>query len=448
MRRLERSCGDGSTIRDSTADLMNQTPSPTDLITASDVRVVVVCPTYQNADTLGDVLDRIEALGLPALVENDGCQDGTSDLLQARLAQERPVPFHVFDLSQNQGKAAALHRAFDEAQALGYTHAISIDTDGQHDPEDLPKFVAAVHEDPRALVLGWRSEKIEGYPARSRLGRRLSNLAIRLACGLRVRDSQCGLRAYPLGLIQAVKCHSGRYGFESEILTRATWAGCPVREIQITSRYLPLEQRVSHFRPWLDGWHGFWLHWRLLHRELLPIPHRRVWPAAPDSGHEPAVSWWRTFWGWMHPGRVWQDLKRDQIGRFSLAAGLGVGAFIANIPLYGLQTVLCIYVAKRLHLHPLAVVAGSFISTPPLGPVLIVCAVVVGHLILHGSLPDIESFHPDNISLFSMDAMGDLGRVLLEWVVGSFFVGLACMAVVFLVTLGLTSLRRTSADVA
>jgi len=403
---------------------------------------VVVCPTYNNAGTPMDVLARVEAQELPIFVVNDGSTDDTPRLLEQWLSAEHALPVQVLRHEVNRGKAQALQTGFAAALAQGYTHAITLDTDGQHDPEDLPKLVDASREKPYALVLGWRDEAIEGYPMRSQLGRRLSNLCIRLECGARVRDSQTGFRVYPLALIEAVSCRSGHFGFESEIITRAAWAGCPIEQVPVNSRYFRAEQRVSHFRPVLDSARAVGMHLRLMLRELAPIPHRVRWPGEAVIGTERSMSWWRAFWHWISPQRVWRELQNDQIGRFSLAAGLALGAFIANMPIYPLQTLACLYVARRLHLHPLTVVAGSFISTPPLGPILIVAGIFVGHLVLHGAPPDLTAFDPSELSLLNKETWRAQGQIYFEWTVGALIVGLACMSAMFVGALTLLGLSR------
>src|SRR5439155_15804669 len=127
---------------------------------------------------------------------------------------------------QNRGKAAALRTGFAAAAERGHTHAVTIDTDGQHEPTDIPALLRAAEQSPKALIVGARDEMAADYPARSRVGRRGSNFFVWLESGLRVSDSQCGLRVYPLELLRVARCGAGYFGFETEILTRAAWAKC------------------------------------------------------------------------------------------------------------------------------------------------------------------------------------------------------------------------------
>ena len=398
---------------------------------------VVVAPSYNNAATLGDLISRIRACDLPLIVVNDGSTDATARVLQDAAADDdasQPA-INVVAHPANRGKAAAIRTGAEAAAKLGYTHIVTIDTDGQHDPEDIPQLLAAAAKSPCALVLGTRSAAIPGYPARSMLGRRLSNLGIRLECGATLHDSQCGLRVYPLLLLEGVRCRAGRFAFETEVLTRAAWAGFPIVQVQVSSRYLPADVRVSHFKPVWDSLRCARLHAGLIARAILPLPHRRTCPL-PAPQRESIRDMVRS----LSPREMWRQLRADDLGRMSLAAGVAIGTYIANLPLYPVQTLVSLYVARRLHLHPLAVVLGSLLSTPPIGPVLILLAIVVGHFVLHGNL---VAFPIDQWS--SADAATIVQGVLLEWVVGSVLVGAACMMLTFAAIWLLTSRLATAA---
>src|SRR5690606_1865537 len=106
---------------------------------------------------------------------------------------------------------------------------------------------------PDSLILGVRDASAADYPARSRLGRRAANLLIYMESGLRVSDSQCGLRVYPLSMPEIFLCKAGRYSYETELLARIGWAGGTVVESPVTCTYFSGDRRVSHFRPWIDS---------------------------------------------------------------------------------------------------------------------------------------------------------------------------------------------------
>ena len=392
---------------------------------AVPVRAVVVAPSFNNAGTLADVLTRLAALGLPILLVNDGCTDSTDEVFKSWQREHPRVDARMLKHRHNRGKAAALKTGFAAATQAGYTHAITIDTDGQHDPERIPALLEKACEQPLAYVLGVRDDRHADYPARSRLGRRLSNLFIRLESGLKVADSQCGLRIYPLDLIKSVPCHAGRFGYEAEMITRAAWAGCPIVEVPINTRYMPAGQRVSHFNPWLDTFLGICLHLRLVAREMTPLPHWQYHEKELPPRKRFSL---RDLLRWMNPLRAWRELRGGGADPDEFAAALSTGVFIANLPVYPFQTVLCLYLARRLHLNPLAVLAGSQISTPPITAVLIAAALCAGHLVLHGSLPTWPNFHSAHAIWKSL-----AWPLMADWAVGGVVVGLVLGAITFVV---------------
>lgn len=248
-------------------------------------RPCLVLPTYNNAGTLAGVVERSLGVGVPVYVVDDGSTDGTRGVLCGMRGQRGLT---VLSHKVNLGKAAAMRTAFSAASGDGLTHALTLDTDGQLEPEQAPRLLEAAARDPTALVLGARRRRIENYPAGGRFGRWLTNALIRVECGLRVSDSQCGMRVYPLAMLAAVPVRAGRYGFESEVITRAGWARTPIVEVPVSCRYPLPEERVSHYRPWVDTARAVALHAMLLARRAVPAAHPQ-WPG-PDQAEDVAVS--------------------------------------------------------------------------------------------------------------------------------------------------------------
>jgi len=236
------------------------------------LRPVVVAPTYNNAGTVIEVLARVEAQGLALVVVNDGSTDGTAEALETWANGPRDVAVAVVTHEVNRGKAAALQSGFAKAAAMGCSHAVSIDTDLQHAPEDIPLLLEAAREAPTALVLGAREGDRAHQPRRRRVARGLANRLITWACGRPVADTQSGLRVYPLELVTgpgSLRCRSGYYAYETELIVRSVWAGRRVVEVPIAGRYLPAGASVSHFRAGRDS-----LRWAVLMAWLLA---ERVW---------------------------------------------------------------------------------------------------------------------------------------------------------------------------
>jgi uncharacterized protein (DUF2062 family) len=390
-------------------------------------RPVVVVPTYNNAQTLEEVLKRIECVGIPVIVVNDGSTDGTSEILLKWSESQGAVPRWLITHPVNRGKAAALRSGFEEALQRGCSHAVSIDSDGQLAPEEIPRLLDAAEQSPLAMVLGTRDENAPGYPAKSRVGRRISNLMVKLESGAKVSDSQCGMRVYPLELMRFINCRTERYAFETAILTRAAWAGCSFVEVPVTCRY-DQGVRISHLRPWVDTWRGIAMHFPLTVRALLPWPHRK-WERAPKRDRSTARSIGKHFIQSLNPAAAFRELRRDPAAGPALALALGLGVLIANLPLYGVQTVTAIYLARRLHLNPLALVLGTQASMPPIGPLLIAAAIAVGHFILHGSMPAMA-----NLDVRHLGWGRVIGPALLDWIVGGVVVGMILGTATFFVS--------------
>jgi glycosyltransferase involved in cell wall biosynthesis len=192
------------------------------------------------------VLEGALALGAPVIVVDDGSSDGTR-----ALARSFPVTLLVHE--QRRGKGEALRRGFAEALRQGADAVVTMDGDGQHAAEDVPRLVAAHARDPRALILCSRSIERGTQPRLRRFANHFADFWISWACGQRVLDSQCGQRLYPRALLEALPPSSaGGFAFESEVLIEAARQGFPIASVAIRARY-HAGRRASHFRPLLDA---------------------------------------------------------------------------------------------------------------------------------------------------------------------------------------------------
>ena len=212
------------------------------------MRTVALVPTYQNARTLPEVLQSLEAQGFDVIVVDDGSTDGSGAIL-AQWASGAADRRHVVNMPGNRGKGAALETGLAAARQRGFARAVTVDADGQHRAVDA-RLVADAASD--GLVVGAREERAPGYPARSLFGRRLWALGVRSLTGLGVADPVCGLRAYPLERLQDIRCRSGRFGWEEEWMVRAAWAGVIVRQVGIATIYKQPHECVSHW-----AWHDW-----------------------------------------------------------------------------------------------------------------------------------------------------------------------------------------------
>lgn len=381
-----------------------------------DFNPVVVLPTFNNARTVGAIIARVLETGLPTIVVDDGCTDSTNQVLE-KFENRIQIVRH----RRNRGKGAALRSGFVAALAAGRSHAVTLDTDGQLNPEQIPEFIEASGSNPAALVIGVRDIHASDYPARSRIGRSISNFLVLLESGTKVADSQCGFRVYPLGLTQAVKCSTGHFGFETEIVTRSAWARCKFVEIPVTCTYSPPGGRVTHFRPFVDSLRAALMHARLIGRAFWPWGHAK-WPV-DQTRHRFT---WRHVWNWISPRQAWKQLRRQEIGPTRVAVGVGIGVLIANLPIYPGQTLASLYTARRLRLNPLSVILGNQISTPPINFALIGVAIMVGHFIIHGSWPALSWLDVRHIHLWRTAE-----AFILDWIIGGIVLGLLLGAAAF-----------------
>ena len=201
---------------------------------------VVIIPTYNNAGTLKDVLSRTLALGLPIVVIDDGCTDGTREILSG--FKDVTVIAHP----KNQGKGAALKTAFRWALEKGYAYAVTIDSDGQHYPEDIPDLLKAKGE--RTIVVGSRTTR--GANAGGSFANRFSNFWFTAYTGIRLTDTQTGFRLYPLRDLPSLRVVGNRYEAELSLLLFSAWKGLSLVPVQVRVNYP--KDRVTHFRPFQD----------------------------------------------------------------------------------------------------------------------------------------------------------------------------------------------------
>ena len=208
-------------------------------------RVCVLIPTFNNSLTVGKVIEDVLRFTDQIIVVNDGSTDGTHDIL-------KNYPVDVVSHERNIGKGMALRNGFRKAINKGYDYAITIDSDGQHFADDLPKFIDALGEHPNAIIIGARNMEQAGVPGKSSFGNNFSNFWFRLETGIKVSDTQSGYRLYPVKLLKDFQFFTRKYEFEIEVLVRAAWNGIAVTEVPVKVFYAKKEERVSHFRPFRD----------------------------------------------------------------------------------------------------------------------------------------------------------------------------------------------------
>lgn len=224
----------------------------------------MLVPHYDNPRTLRAVVEGARACVPDVLVVDDGSGP------EGRAAARDLTPIaDVTFLEPNQGKGAACLAGLRRAAALGFTHAVQIDADGQHDLADLPAFVAAARERPEALVCG--VPIFDASAPRGRvIGRRISVFWVDVEVGRGViRDPLYGFRVYPVVAALEAGCRAMRMGFDTDIAVRMVWKGTPTVHLETAVSYFAREDGgVSHFRAVRDNAALFALHTGLFLRSL------------------------------------------------------------------------------------------------------------------------------------------------------------------------------------
>ena len=222
----------------------------------------LLIPIYNQPQRIGDVVARLEPLRLPLLLVDDGSDAATGAVVEA-LAARHPW-LALIRRPHNGGRGAALKTGYRSALERGFTHALQLDADGQHDPSQVPPLLAAAREEPKALVLGVPVFD-ESAPAARLYGRWICRVWVWLeTLSFTVRDPLCGMRCIPLQPMQALldaRAFADRMDFDVEQVVRLVWAGVPVRSVEVQVHYF--EDGVSHYRMLRDNWLLSRLHTRL-----------------------------------------------------------------------------------------------------------------------------------------------------------------------------------------
>ena len=235
---------------------------------------LVVIPSYNTGPTVYSTVAAARAAWSPVWVVVDGSDDGTAEGLRALAAADPGLRVNV--LPRNAGKGAAVLHALEAAQAAGFTHALTMDSDGQHPADLIPAFMRESLAAPDAMVLG-RPVFDASAPLLRVRGRRISNWWTDLeTLGAGIDDSLYGFRVYPVTpLVEVMRGQRWmrRFDFDTEAVVRLAWRG--VRPINLAApvKYLrPEDGGVSHFRYGRDNTLLTWMHLRLMAGFFLRLP--------------------------------------------------------------------------------------------------------------------------------------------------------------------------------
>lgn len=322
----------------------------------------VIIPTYNNDQTVARVITDVLGYTDRVIVVNDGSTDRTAEILK-----EFGSRIELVSYEKNRGKGYALRQGFNAAIGKGYAYAVTIDSDGQHYADDLPKFLDAVAASPGCLVMGARNMEQDDIPGTSSFGHKFSIFWFRVETGQKISDVQSGYRLYPLEPMKNMRFYGKKYEFEVEILVRLAWKDVEIRSVPVRVWYAPKESRVSHFRKFRDFSRVSVVNALLVFIALL----------------------------WVNPFRFLKALRKTSVRKFvqdyiidssdsnlKITFSVMLGVFLGVIPIWGFQMLAAFSAAYLLRLNKFVAVAASNISIPPLLPFILFLSYFTGGIVL------------------------------------------------------------------
>lgn len=342
------------------------------------IRTCIVIPTYNHTDTLRSVVEEsLTVTQLPLIVVDDGSTIAASTI----LAPHSRVT--IIRNEKNLGKGASLQKAFKEALKLGYTHVLTIDSDGQHPVKEIHKLIEASEKAPMHLIIGMRDLTGKHVPEISKFGRKFSNFWVNYETGTEIKDSQSGLRIYPLFPLQTMRFFCKRYDFEIEVLIRLMWKGTKVVEVPMHCVYQEKEKRISHFNKFKDNFRISILNTLLIAASLF----------------------------------------RQNLSPFKSSLALALGVLVGTTPFFGFHTPIVILLSLLCPLNLGLLWLGTQISLPPLAPLLTVGSIKIGRMVLKSEIPVNFPIELSEAKLF-----------FSQWLSGSIILGLGLGTIAFLIS--------------
>ncbi|MBN1113519.1 MAG: DUF2062 domain-containing protein [Bacteroidales bacterium] len=326
----------------------------------NELNCCVIVPTYNNASVISPVLTKLKSYTNNIIVVNDGSTDNTLSVLANCGVQ-------IVSYAKNRGKGIALQQGFSYAISKGFKYAITIDSDGQHNPDDLILFLNKIEEGSRAIILGARNMEQEGVPAKSSFGNKFSNFWFWFETGYKVPDTQTGYRCYPLKYVANKKYFTNKYEFEIEVMVRGVWSGLSIESVPVSVYYAPKEERISHFRPFKDFTRISILNTFLVFILLLYIKPRNLYRLIRRKSFKDFLK---------------ENVLQSTDSNVKMALSVTLGIFMGIAPVWGWQMMIALFFAHVLKLNKAVTLIASNISLPPVIPFLLYFSYVTGGYIL------------------------------------------------------------------
>lgn len=239
---------------------------------------LVMIPSYNPGPKVDATVREARAYWNPVWVVIDGSTDGSAARLHAMAAADPGL--RIIELPENRGKGTAVLEGLRAAAAAGFTHVLTMDSDGQHPAHCIPDFMQASARDPGCMVLG-KPVFDAAAPQLRVKGREISNWWANLeTLWMGIGDSLFGFRVYPIAPLEQIMARQRwmrRFDFDPEAVVRLAWAGVRPINLPAPVRYFRSDEGgVSHFRYFRDNRLLTWMHTRLFIGFLLRLPRLAV----------------------------------------------------------------------------------------------------------------------------------------------------------------------------
>ncbi len=321
-------------------------------------KACILLPTYNNQQTIAEVIRQSLLQTSHVIVINDGSTDQTLEIIK-----EEPV--QIVSYGKNKGKGYALRKGFTYAIAEGYDYAITIDTDGQHYPDDCIHFFEVLEDHLDALMIGSRNLSHHNVPGKSTFGNKFSNFWFKIETGKVMPDTQSGFRLYPIYKYTNTRFFTRKYEFEIEIIVRSAWQNIPIIAVPIKVFYPSKEERVTHFRPFKDFFRISVLNTFLVLIAFLYIkPRDLVLRPLKEKGIKNGLK------------ELLFDPHETTLVRSS---SVGFGIFMGIIPIWGFQLLVGIPLAILMKMNKTLFIVAANISIFP--PIIWAASLATGKLI-------------------------------------------------------------------
>ena len=362
----------------------------------NEKNICVIIPTYNNDKTVKRVIDGVlnYAPKNSVILINDGCTDSTPEILKA---YEHEITILTNEI--NKGKGYSLHKALRKAIELGYKNAITIDSDGQHFPEDIPNFIHTNKEFPNQVIMGSRNMNQESVPGKSSFGNKFSNFWFKIETLIDLPDTQTGFRLYPLEPLKKMNLITTKFEFEIEIIVRYAWENIGFKSIPINVLY-DKEERVSHFRPGRDFFRISVLNTFLVFGALLYFFPKKLFSKNTLIA-------------------IKKEALKSEESNLTKSLSIGFGFFMGIFPIWGFQLLIGIPLSVLFRMNKVLFIAAANISIPPFIPFVLYGSFLFGQLFLQGEI------NHQQLLAFTMD---DIKTNSILYIVG---------AIIFAAILGL-----------